>query len=201
MTGLAGARKTISNRVAQPVVKLLARTPLTPNLVSWLGFWITIGAAALIGTDHLLAAGFVVLAAGLCDMLDGALARAKNKVTRFGGVLDSTLDRLSEAALLLAILVIFVRGQQVGESILVGLTIVSSFIVSYLRSRIEALGIDGNVGLFTRPERVIFLALGLLLSQFQYVLVIALSIITFFSFITAGQRLFYAWYKTKNMPE
>lgn len=201
MAGLAGARKAISNYVAQPVVSLLARTPLTPNLVSWLGFWITLGAAALIGTDHLLAAGIVVLAAGLFDMLDGALARATNKVTRFGGVLDSTLDRLSEAALLVAILVVYVRGQQVGESILVGLAMISSFTVSYLRARTEAMGIDGNMGLFTRPERVIILALGLMLSQFQYVLVVALSIITFFSFLTAGQRLFHAWHQTRNLPE
>lgn len=201
MAGLTGARKAIANRVAQPVVNLLARTPLTPNLVSWLGFWITIGAAALIGTNHLFAAGFVVLAAGLFDMLDGALARATSRVTRFGGVLDSTLDRLSEAALLLAILVLYVRGQQVGESILVGLAMVSSFMVSYLRSRTEAIGIEGDVGLFTRPERVIVLALGLILSQFPHVLVIALAIITFFSFVTAGQRLYHAWHKTRNMPE
>ncbi len=143
----------------------------------------------------------MVLAAGLFDMLDGALARATNKVTRFGGVLDSTLDRLSEAALLIAILVIYVRGQQVGESILVGLAMVSSFTVSYLRSRMEATGIEGSVGLFTRPERIIILALGLLLSQYDYVLVIALSVITFFSFLTAGQRLLHAWRQTRNMPE
>lgn len=198
MAGLAGARIVLSNYVTQPVVKLLAKTPLTPNAISWLGFLITIGAAALIGTGHLLAAGVVVLFAGLFDMLDGALARATNKVTRFGGVLDSTLDRLSEAALLLGILVIYARGQQVGESILVGLALTSSITVSYLRSRIEALGIDCKVGWFTRPERVIVLALGLMLSQFQYVLVIALSIITFFSFFTAGQRLIHAWHQTRN---
>ena len=192
MAGLAGARSAISNNVTQPVVKLLAKTSITPNAVSWLGFLITVGAAALIGTNHLLAAGIVVLFAGIFDMLDGALARATGKITRFGGVLDSTLDRLSEAALLLAILVLYVRGQQVGESILVGLTLVSSMMVSYLRSRIEALGVECKVGLFTRPERVIVLALGLMLSQFQYVLIIALSIITFFSFITAGQRLLHA---------
>lgn len=192
MAGLAGARSVISNSITQPVVKLLAKTPLTPNVVSWLGFLITIGAAALIGTDHLLTAGIVVLFAGIFDMLDGALARATGKVTRFGGVLDSTLDRLSEAALLLAILVIYVRGQQVGESILVGLALTSSMMVSYLRSRIEALGTECKTGWFTRPERVIVLALGLVLSQFQYVLIIALSIITLFSLITAGQRLLYA---------
>jgi CDP-diacylglycerol--glycerol-3-phosphate 3-phosphatidyltransferase len=198
MAGLAGARSAISNNITQPVVKLLAKTPLTPNAVSWLGFLITVGAAALIGTNHLLAAGVVVLFAGIFDMLDGALARATGKVTRFGGVLDSMLDRLSEAALLLGILVIYVRGQQVGESILVGLALTSSMTVSYLRSRIEALGIECKVGLFTRPERVIVLALGLMLSQFQYVLVIALSIITFFSLITAGQRLIHARNQTRD---
>jgi CDP-diacylglycerol--glycerol-3-phosphate 3-phosphatidyltransferase len=184
--------------MTQPVITLLVKTPLTPNLVTWLGFLITIGAAVLIGTEHLFAAGFVVLVAGLFDMLDGALARATGKVTRFGGVLDSTLDRLSEAALLLGVLVIFVRGQQVGESILVGLALTSSLVVSYLRSRVEALGIEGNIGLFTRSERVIVLALGLLLSQFQYVLIIALSIITFFSFFTAGQRLYHAWRQARD---
>jgi CDP-diacylglycerol--glycerol-3-phosphate 3-phosphatidyltransferase len=198
MTGLAEARRVISNGVTQPVVKLLAKTPLTPNLVSWMGFFITIGAAVLIGTGHLFAAGFVVLVAGLFDMLDGALARATGKVTLFGGVLDSTLDRLSEAALLLGILVIFVRGQQVGESILVGLALTSSLVVSYLRSRVEAMGIECQVGLFTRAERVIVLALGLILSQFDYVLIIVLSIITFLSFFTAGQRLAHAWRNTTN---
>ena len=198
MAGLAGARSAISNNITQPVVKLLAKTPLTPNAVSWLGFLITVGAAALIGTNHLLAAGVVVLFAGIFDMLDGALARATGKVTRFGGVLDSMLDRLSEAALLLGILVIYVRGQQVGESILVGLALTSSMTVSYLRSRIEALGIECKVGLFTRPERVIVLALGLMLSKFQYVLIIALSIITFFSLITAGQRLIHARNQTRD---
>jgi CDP-diacylglycerol--glycerol-3-phosphate 3-phosphatidyltransferase len=180
------------------VIKVLARTPLTPDIVSWLGFGVTVGAAALIATGHLFAAGFVVIGAGLFDMLDGALARATGKVTRFGGVLDSTLDRLSEAALLLGILVIYIRGQQVGEGILVGLALTGSLLVSYLRSRVEALGIDCQTGLFTRPERVIVLALGLLLSRFQYALVIALAIITFFSFFTAGQRLYHAWRQTRN---
>jgi len=198
MTKLTNARKTMSNYVTQPVVKLLARTPVTPNTITWLGFLITVGAAALVVTGNLFAAGFVVLVAGLFDMLDGALARITNRVTRFGAVLDSTLDRLSEAVLLLSILVIFTRQQQVAESLLVGIALFGSLMVSYIRARVEALGIECKVGLFTRPERVIILALGLLLSQFDYALVIALAIITFFSFFTVGQRLIYAWRQTKN---
>ena len=198
MTKRTNARKTMSNYVTQPAVKLLARTPVTPNTITWLGFLITVGAAALVVTGNLFAAGFVVLFAGIFDMLDGALARITNRVTRFGAVLDSTLDRLSEAVLLLSILVIYTRGQQVAESLLVGIALFGSLMVSYIRARVEALGIECNVGLFTRPERVVILALGLLLSQFDYALVIALAIITFFSFFTVGQRLIYAWRQTKN---
>ena len=198
MIKLDKARKVTSDYLTQPAVKLLARTPVTPNTITWLGFWLTVGAAALVITGNLFAAGFVVLVAGFFDMLDGALARTTNRVTRFGSVLDSTLDRLSEAILLLSILVIYTRGQQVAESLLVGIALLGSLLVSYIKARIEALGIECRVGLFTRPERVIILALGLLLSRFDYALVTALAIITVFSFFTVGQRLFYAWRQTRT---
>ncbi len=198
MPKLEKTRKNISNCVTQPIANLLARTPLTPNAVTWLGFCITIAAAALIATEHLFAAGIVVLVAGFFDMLDGALARATNRVTRFGGILDSTLDRLSEAVLLLGLLAVFARGGEVAESLLVGFALLGSLMVSYIRARMEGLGIECRAGLFTRPERVIVLALGLLLSGFAYALVIALSIITFFSYFTAGQRLIYAWKQTRE---
>ena len=198
MPNLEKARKNISNCVTQPIANLLARTPLTPNSLTWLGFLITIGAAALIVTEHPLAAGIVVLVSGAFDMLDGALARVTKKVTRFGGILDSTLDRLSEAVLLLGLLAVFARQGEVAESLLVGFALLGSLMVSYIRARMEGLGIECKAGLFTRPERVIVLALGLMLSQFDYVLIIALSIITFFSYFTTIQRLIYAWRQTKN---
>jgi CDP-diacylglycerol--glycerol-3-phosphate 3-phosphatidyltransferase len=197
MTRLARARKATSEYITQPAVKFLARTPVTPNTVTWLGFWLTAGAAVLVITGNLFAAGFVVLVAGFFDMLDGALARTTNRVTHFGSILDSTLDRFSEAILLLSILSIYTRGQQVAESLLVGIALLGSLMVSYTRARIEALGIECKVGLFTRPERVIILALGLLLSQFDHALVIALAVITAFSFFTVGQRLIFAWKATR----
>jgi CDP-diacylglycerol--glycerol-3-phosphate 3-phosphatidyltransferase len=193
MTKLGKVRQATSDYLTQPAAKLLARTPLTPNTVTWLGFWITVGAAVLVITGNLFAAGFVVLVAGFFDILDGALARTTNRVTRFGALLDSTLDRISEAVLLLGILVIYARGQQVAESLLVGFALLGSLMVSYTRARIEALGIECKVGLFTRPERVVILALGLLLSRFGYALVTALAIITVLSFFTVGQRLLYGW--------
>ncbi len=198
MSKLSTARKGIGDSIAQPIARVLARTPLKPNTITWIGFLVTIGAAVLIVTDHFLAAGIVVLVAGLFDMLDGALARLTDRVTRFGAVLDSTLDRLSEAALLLGLLVVYARGQDVVESLLVGVALLGSLIVSYLRARIEGLGIECKTGLFTRPERVIVLALGLLLSRFDYALITAICAIIFFSYFTAGQRLLYAWRRTRD---
>jgi CDP-diacylglycerol--glycerol-3-phosphate 3-phosphatidyltransferase len=198
MSNLVKTRKVISEYITQPPVKLLARTPVTPNTLTWIGFLISAGAAALIVTGHLFAAGFIVLVAGIFDMLDGALARMTNRATPFGGILDSTLDRASEAILLLGLLAVFTREQQIAESVLTGVVLFGSLMVSYLRSRIEAMGIECKIGLFTRPERVVVLALGLLLSQFDYALVIALAIIAAFSFFTAGQRLYHAWNRTKE---
>ncbi len=198
MPKLEKTRKDISHYVTRPIASVLARTPLTPNMVTWLGFCITVVAAVLIATEHLFAAGIVVLVAGFFDMLDGALARATKRVTRFGGILDSTLDRVSEAILLLGLLAVFSRGGETAESLLTGFALLGSLLVSYIRARMEGLGIECRAGLFTRPERVIVLALGLLLSGFDYALVIALSIITFFSYFTAGQRLIYAWQQTRK---
>jgi CDP-diacylglycerol--glycerol-3-phosphate 3-phosphatidyltransferase len=198
MPSLETSRKSLAVRATLPVVRLLARTPLTPNAVTWLGFIVSLGAAALIVTRHFLAAGVVVLVAGAFDLLDGALARLTGRTTRFGAILDSTLDRLSEAALLLGLVYVFAREGEVGWCLLAGFSIVGSLVVSYIRARMEGLGIECKAGLFTRPERVVVLALGLLLSRFDYALVAALALVTAFSYITAGQRLFFAWRQTKK---
>ncbi|MFC1934493.1 CDP-alcohol phosphatidyltransferase family protein [Chloroflexota bacterium] len=176
----------------------MAKTNITPNTVSWFGFLITAGATALIITEYLFAAGFVVLIAGFFDILDGALARSTNRTTQFGSILDSTLDRLAEAVLLLGILVLYAREQSAVGILIVGLALLGSLLVSYIRAKAEALGLECEVGLFTRAERVIVLALGLLLNQLANALVIALIVITIFSFVTAGHRLFYVWRQTKN---
>ena len=204
MVKLPQVRKTIAYRITEPVVQLLATTPISPNAITWLGFLLTVGAAALIATGHLLAAGLMVLFAGFFDILDGALARRTNRTTRFGGILDSTLDRLSEAALLLGILVLFLLVEEQSvlftllakkwSILLVGVALLVSPLVSYIRAKAEAMSLECQVGLFTRFERVIVLVLGLLLNQ----IVIALAIIVVFSFITIGQRLFYVWQQTKN---
>jgi len=180
------------------VVRLLARTPITPDALTWLGFLIAVGAAVLIAADHLFIAGFVVLLAGFFDLLDGALARRTNRTTQFGAVLDSTLDRLGEAAVLLGLLVFYAGEQSTAGILVVGLALIGSPLVSYVRSRAEGLGLECQIGLFTRAERVVVLALGLLLSQIDHVLITALAIIVAFSFVTVGQRLLHVWRQTRN---
>jgi CDP-diacylglycerol--glycerol-3-phosphate 3-phosphatidyltransferase len=198
MTKLNLTRKNIAEYITKPIVSIVAKTPLTPNIITWIGFVITIVGGVLIITEHFLAAGIIVLVAGLFDMLDGALARATGKITRFGAILDSTLDRLSEAISLVTLLVVFLKNGQETESILSTAALVGSLMVSYIRARMEGLGIECKAGLFTRPERVIILALGLMLSQFDNALLITLAVITFFSWITVIERMAYAWRKLKE---
>ncbi len=198
MASLDSFRKFIAQGITKPIIGVITKTPLTPNIITMIGFVITIGAGALIVTEYWLIAGIVVLVAGLFDMLDGALARATNKTTRFGAVLDSTLDRVSEAILLVSLLAIFARDGLVTESILSGVALVGSLLVSYIRARMEGLGVECKAGLFTRPERVIILALGLMLSQFNYAMLVTLSVLTFFSWFTVIERMAYAWRKLKE---
>jgi len=198
MINLQGPRRALGRYFAEPLVKLIAKTPLTPNGLTWIGVVIACGAAVLVATGHLFAAGWVVAFAGLFDMLDGSLARFKNQSTKFGAVLDSTLDRVGEAVVFVGLTVFYLQNPSLWGIVAVGLALVGSQLVSYIRARAEAININCEVGIFTRPERIVILSLGLLLSRFNPVLVIALGLIALLSWITAGQRLYYVWQKTKT---
>jgi CDP-diacylglycerol--glycerol-3-phosphate 3-phosphatidyltransferase len=194
-------RKASAAHITQPIVNLLAKTSITPNTVTWLGFFLILIATALIATGYPFAAGWVMLLSGFFDILDGALARLTNQVTKFGGVLDSTLDRLSEAAILIGIMAFFLfhAGSELFQwiTLLIGLTLIFSFLVSYIRSRAEAAGIECQVGVFTRAERVIILALGLLI-PYNLALIIALAIIALLSVTTVIQRLLFVYQQARK---
>ena len=198
MAKLDEIRRSVAYRLTGLAVRLLARTPITPTALTWFGFLLAVGAAVLIIRGYLLIAGFVVLVAGFFDMLDGALARRTNQTTRFGAVLDSTLDRLSEAVLLIGILVHYVGEQSLTGILLASVALVVSLMVSYIRARAESSGFECQVGLFTRTERVIVLVLGLLFSWIDNALIVALAIVVVFSFFTAARRLLYVWRQTKT---
>lgn len=197
MQKLVRARESAARAFSQPIARALAKTGISPTTLTWLGFFIALGGGVLVGFGYPFIAGWVVLVGATFDMLDGALARLTNRVTRFGAVLDSVLDRLAEVAVLLGILVSYAQSGSLAGIMLTGLAIPGSLLVSYLRARAEAINLDCKVGIFTRTERVVIISLGLLFARFDYVLIAALAIIVFFSFFTVVQRLLHIWQQTK----
>ena len=187
-------RRTWPRRLTEPVARLVAKTGLSPNTLTVLGLFLNLGVAAIIATGHTLVGGLMVLFAGAFDLLDGTVARLTQRSTRFGALLDSTLDRLSDAALLFGLLILYVRQHSSGEILLVYIALVGSMMVSYTRARAEGLQLECEVGLLARGERVVILALGLIFNQ----VIIALWILAVLTSITAAQRVFYVWQKTKG---
>ncbi|MBN2462662.1 MAG: CDP-alcohol phosphatidyltransferase family protein [Dehalococcoidia bacterium] len=196
---LTELRKTAGRWITEPLQTILVKSRLKPNALTWMALATSVIAAGTIATNHLLIGGFLVLLSGLFDILDGALARLTNQTTRFGALLDSTFDRVSDAIVLLGLLVLYVSSEGFIEIVLIFLALVSALLTSYVRARAEGLGINCSVGLFTRTERVIILALGLLLSPLcKFSILIALVILIVLGFVTVGQRLVYVWQQTKD---
>ncbi len=187
---LAELRANLALRITNPVIGILSKSGIKPDALTFTGLAINIGAAYVIATGHFLLGGILILVAGLFDLLDGALARFAEKTTKFGAILDSTVDRISEAAIFCGLLVWYMPGGL--EILLIFAVLIGSFLVSYIRARAEGLGLECKVGLFTRAERVIVLAIGLLVGQFvDLAVVIALWILVVFVYITVVQRLVY----------
>jgi len=193
MSKMAQVRKRVEKVCTDPVVNLLEKTGITPNTLTWIGFFIALVTAVFAALGNMPVAGLLLLFGGYFDMLDGSLARRTGKVSVFGEVLDSTLDRLSEGAVLIGILYWFTVVGSVWGIMLVGVTMLSSLVVSYIRAKAEIIKVECLKGLFTRPERVIVLAVGFFINRLE----IAIGIIAFFSMITVGQRLYHVWRQLK----
>ena len=192
MASLEQARRNLARHFTEPAARALAATPLSPNFLTWSGFVVTLAAAFLVAARFFIIAGIVYIVAALFDMLDGALARATGKATRFGAVLDSSLDRVSEGAVLIGLIVMFARTGFHWEAMLCGMTMLFSFMVSYIRARMEGMGVECKAGFFTRPERVILMTVALLVGYNHVALVAILIVITVLSLASAIQRLAYA---------
>ena len=186
-------RSLLRSRFETPAARLLAALGLSPNAVSLLGLLIAVGSAYLLGTGHLWMGGAVLICSGLFDLLDGALARYTGASSRFGALLDSTLDRVGESAVLVGLLVHYVNADSTEGALLSSLALVGSFTVSYTRARAEGLGIDCAVGIMTRPERVAALAAGLIVGHWWPVSVlVVLGLIAGLTLVTSAQRLLHA---------
>ncbi len=193
------ARRALSTYLEEPAARTLARIGVSPNAITLLGLLVAAASGVLVGFGYLLAGGAVLLASGALDLLDGALARRKGRVTRFGALLDSVADRVSEAAILLGILVFYLDEADDPGVILAYLALAGSLMVSYVRARAEGLGIDCEVGVMTRPERVVVLVIGLIVSNWWLPMLLGvLGLIAALTLLTSIHRLFHVWRQVKG---
>ena len=179
------------------VGRALAGFGLTPNLLTVVGLLLNVGVAVVIATGQLRWGGALLLVASAFDMLDGAVARASETMTRFGGFLDSTLDRYSEVAIFGGVLV-FLLGTDDAETggLLVFLAAAGSLLISYARARAEAAGYSASVGLVARPERVLLLAACLIIGRPLW----ALWILAIATHATALTRIVHVWRLSQHEP-
>lgn len=148
-----------------PVVRLANRLDLSPNTFTVLGLVLNFAATAVLIWDrsNINWTGFLILLGGICDILDGKIARTANKASKFGALFDSTIDRYSEVVMFFGIAFYYVSGTQFLLSVITFIALGGSTMVSYVRARAEGLGFEAKVGWMQRPERVVFVGFGALL--------------------------------------
>ena len=184
------------SRVLTPVGHALARTPLTPNAITIIGtIGVAAGALALFPGGHLFVGTVVCTVFVLFDMFDGALARVKGTSGKFGAFLDSTLDRVADAAIFSGLASYYVlQGHGTNDRILAGVALfclIAGALVSYAKARAQGLGLRCDVGIAERPERMvtILVASGLYGLGVPYILPIGLWLLAAASAFTFGQRV------------
>jgi CDP-diacylglycerol--glycerol-3-phosphate 3-phosphatidyltransferase len=179
------------------IVRWLALSRIHPNVLTFLGLVINIVAAYLFAAGSFRWAGAVVIGAGLFDMVDGRVARETNRVTRFGGFFDSVLDRYSDLALLMGLLVYYASINRFFYVVLTAIVMTGSVMVSYTRARSENTIPRCKVGFLERPERVVLLIIGALADRMAPVL----WVIAVLSNLTVIHRMIYTWQETKRLEE
>jgi len=189
------------------IVRGLALTRISPNVLTFLGLVINIIAAILFGYANsqnyarmFLYAGLVIIGAGIFDMVDGRVARATNQVTTFGGFFDSVIDRYSDVALFFGLLVYYARANRFFYLVLVAVVMVSSVMVSYTRARAESLIGSCKVGFMERPERVVLVIIGALFARWGAMAPV-LWVLAVLSTITVVHRIIYTAQQTRILDE
>src|SRR5256714_15414655 len=152
-------------RIIDAMVRWLAHGHINPNFLTVIGVALNVGCGLLFGFGHFFAAGIALVVANLFDMLDGQVARLSGRVTRFGGFLDSSLDRLSDMVIFVGLMVFYARDTQFHSTLnvfLAGAGLMGSVMVSYASARAESLIPKCDVGFLKRPERVVLFIIGAL---------------------------------------
>ncbi len=183
-------------KLLTPLIKILTRWGINPNSFTLAGLIITSMAAVAFIMGHLRLGGFLILLGGLCDTIDGSLARFTNKATRFGAMFDSAVDRYSEFVMFFGMVVYFVMLKDYPTSVVTFFALCGSIMVSYSRARAESLGFDSRVGIMQRPERIVFLGLGALIHPGA--LKFAIWLVAIFANFTALQRIRHAYKQSET---
>jgi CDP-diacylglycerol---glycerol-3-phosphate 3-phosphatidyltransferase len=185
--------------VLHAIVRGLALTRISPNLLTFFGLVINIVAGVLFGYASgdnqprmFFYAGLVIICAGIFDMVDGRVARATNQVTTFGAFFDSVIDRYSDIALFFGLLVYYARNNHFFYLVMVGLVMTTSVMVSYTRARAESLIPSCKVGFLERPERIVLVIIGALFNRMAPVL----WVIAVLSTITVVHRIIFTYQQT-----
>src|SRR6202161_3040399 len=187
---------TIGRFFTWPVDRLaaiLAPTGIPPNVITWCALGGNLWAGMLFAAGRFAAAGGVMLLAGLCDLLDGPIARRQNPVSLFGGFLDSILDRYADLILFLGLLVYYAQVNRFRYAVLAGAAMAGSVMVSYAKARAESLVPTSEIGFWERPERLVLMILGALTNRID----VALWLLAIGPNITVIHRIIRTWQQTK----
>lgn len=160
---------------------------INPNIFTLCGTFFGFIAFLCVACDLLLLGGIAFLISGLFDLMDGALARNTNNVTRFGGFLDSVLDRYTDLSIMLGILIHFLRHGDLFNSTVTFVATIGIAIIPYAKARAEAASLPCNTGLLERPERLILILIGLFFGLLPYVIVV----LAIFTHVTVIQRILF----------
>jgi len=190
--------RTIGRYLSWPVERLAAVVALTgipPNVITWSALILNLWAGVLFAEGRFAAGGGLMILAGLCDLLDGPVARRQGRVSLFGGFLDSIFDRYADLILFLGLLVYYSSVNRFLYAVLAGAAMAGSVMVSYAKARAESLVPTSEVGFWERPERLVLMILGALTNRMDVVL----WILAIGPNITVIHRILHTWKETKDV--
>jgi CDP-diacylglycerol--glycerol-3-phosphate 3-phosphatidyltransferase len=191
-----------ARKVLDPVVNALASMHISPMLVSAFGVILSLWGAVVVARGSLLGGGIFLILAGVCDVLDGDLARKLGRASSFGAFIDSLLDRVSELAFYGGVLMFVFRDRNdvpIYEPVVILLALMGSILTSYARARAEGIGIECKVGVMERPERIALMALGLIAGYKFLLAVMMLLAVT--TLATVVQRVRHVEKMSKTRPQ
>ena len=179
------------------LIPLLAKSKISPNTLTIIGFIFSIITMILISQGYLIISGILLIFSSIFDLLDGALARYTNNTTNFGKFFDAVIDRLSEIAIYGGLFIYFINDSN--SLLIIFLSAISNQLVSYIKTKYESIGIEGDIGIFTRPERIVTLSLALIIGSFYlYIFYLFMYISILLALISIMQRIFYGYINSKK---